>query len=294
MYEFMSLKVKCPMCGESLMDDKHLIDNEESIKLIIKMGEQKGAIHLSSIYGSYNYSCDINLIEDEIAEFSCSHCDAQITSKTECLSCGANMVPFYLTMGGKVAICSRSGCKNHTVEFTNLSDALKRLYQEYGFRGRKYPKPTDEEKAKIDKRKKPVKRDEVNEIIESGTFLQTYCPHCKKSLIEEEMIKLKVINNKEKEGIVMLSPYMNVFTSKSTVFLQESAKAKDLKCPHCNHSLVEGEKDCDWCASPVARIKVSARTKFIDFYICTKKGCRWHGLSDDDLYNIKMEDSLEW
>jgi hypothetical protein len=276
------------------MDNKNLVDNEESIKLNVKMENQKGTIYLSSIYGSYNYSCDIELKEGSIAKFFCPHCTSHITSETECLTCGANMVPFYLTMGGKVTICSRSGCKNHTVEFANLSDALKRLYQEYGFRGREYPQLSEEESEKMKKREKREKRDENKEIIESGTFLQTYCPHCKKSLIEEDLIKLKIINAKGEEGLVMLSPYMNVFTSKSTVFLQEAKQAKDLICPHCDHSLVEKEKHCEWCESPIARINVTARTKFIDFYICTKKGCRWHGLSNDDLYDIKMEDSLEW
>jgi rRNA maturation endonuclease Nob1 len=54
------------------------------------------------------------------------------------------------------------------------------------------------------------------------------------------------------------------------------------------------EKTCELCGSPVARISLSARSKLIDFYICSKKGCRWHGLSEDDINEIKLEDSLEW
>lgn len=290
MYEFLSLSVKCPVCGVSLMDEKHQVDNEPSISLHIEMGGKKGTIKLSSIYGSYNYSCDIDLPMDEVAHFYCPHCEKEIISNTECLACGANMVPFYLDMGGKVAICSRVGCKNHTVEFENLSDALKKLYQKYGFRGRAYPiKPSEEIPGKQEK-----KKDEISEIIQSGTFLQTYCPHCHKSLIEDEMIKLKIINEKNEEGYVMLSPYLNVFTSKSTIFLSEDTIARDLICPHCNTSLKVPGSKCELCQSPIAKINISARTKFIDFLICTKKGCRWHGLSDKDLYDIRIEDSLEW
>jgi ssDNA-binding Zn-finger/Zn-ribbon topoisomerase 1 len=289
MYEFLSLRVKCPICNELLMDEEHLVDNEASIKLNIEMGDKTGTIFLSSIYGSYNYICDIDLPSGGVASFICTHCHAQITSQVECLTCGASMVPFYLEMGGKVAICSRAGCKNHAVEFTDLSDALKRLYQEYGFRGRNYPKPEERPVIKAEK-----KEDEFKEIIESGTLLQTYCPHCLKSLIEDDMIKLDITNENNEEGVVMLSPYLNVFTSKSTVFLKEHETLKDLKCPHCHKSLKMEEKHCDWCGSPIAKINITARTKFIDFYICTKKGCRWHGLSDDDLYDIKIEDSLEW
>jgi ssDNA-binding Zn-finger/Zn-ribbon topoisomerase 1 len=253
------------------------------------MGDMKGTIYLSSIYGSYNYICDVDLPAGHVAEFFCPHCNEQVTSNIECLSCGASMVPFYLEMGGKVAICSRAGCKNHAVEFTDLSDALKRLYQEYGFRGRNYPRAEDQPVVRIEK-----KEDEFKEIIESGTFLQTYCPYCFKSLIEDDMIKLDITNEANEEGIVMLSPYLNIFTSKSTVFLREHETLNDIRCPHCHQSLKLTDKRCDWCRSPVARINISARTKFIDFYMCSKKGCRWHGLSDEDLYDIKIEDSLEW
>ena len=153
MYEFVALSLKCRFCGESLMDNKVLVDNEPSIRLDVKHSGQKGTIHLSSIYGSYNYSCSIDIPKDEIAEFHCPHCSKKVNSAVECLSCGAEMVPFYLDMGGKVSICARSGCKNHHVEFEDLSLALKKLYQEYGFRGRKY---------------RPELKDFINQTQEEG------------------------------------------------------------------------------------------------------------------------------
>ncbi|MEZ5084012.1 MAG: hypothetical protein R2750_11275 [Bacteroidales bacterium] len=164
------------------------------------------------------------------------------------------------------------------------------MYQEYGFRGRKYPKDerTDPHKlVNIDKVK-----DEAEEIIETGTFLQSYCPHCRKSLIVNDMLKLKIINGEE--GFLLLSPYLNSFTSKSTIFLPEDKAVSDIKCFHCNTSLVETNKSCGSCKSPIARINVSASMKLVDFYLCTKKGCRWHGLSEEDLYSINLEESDEW
>jgi ssDNA-binding Zn-finger/Zn-ribbon topoisomerase 1 len=289
MYDFISLILKCPVCGKSLMDNKHLVDNKPSIKLNIEIAKKKGVIWLSSIYGSFNYDADIEMVKDEIAKFICPQCDSQIISDTECLSCGANMVPFYLDMGGKVTICSRSGCKNHLVEFEDLSIAMKKLYQEYGYAGKETKR---EQRPHLDHKHYEEKKDEVTEIIESGTFLHAYCPDCKKSLIEEEMLKLKITNGED--GYLMLSPYLNVFSSKSTIFLPEDKIVKDLKCYHCNKSLIVSDKKCGSCGSPIARIAVSARTKLIDFYICTKKGCRWHGLNDDDYYDIRLEDSLEW
>ncbi|MCF8368334.1 MAG: hypothetical protein K9G76_04770 [Bacteroidales bacterium] len=290
MYEFVALSLKCRFCGETLMDKGTLVDNEPSIKLKVKCGSQQGTINLSSIYGSYNYKSDIEIPKNEIAEFTCPHCSKLVNSEAECLTCGAGMVPFYLDMGGKVSICSRSGCKNHHVEFEDLSLALKKMYQEYGFRGRKYPKDERPDPHKVVEIVK--KKDESEEIIESGTFLQSYCPHCRKSLIENDMLKLKIINGEE--GYLLLSPYLNSFTSKSTIYLPEEKAVSDIKCFHCNTSLVETEKSCGSCKSPIARIHVSASTKLINFYICTKKGCRWHGLSEEDLYSIKLEESDEW
>lgn len=288
MYELMSLRLKCPICGRSLMDQEQLIDNVPGIHLNIECHGQKGDIWLSSIYGSYNYKATIDLPKDKIAKFHCPHCHDQITSKTECMTCGADMVPFYLDMGGKVSICSRSGCKNHFVEFEDLSIALRKFYQEYGYSG-SYQQPVREEKPKDAEQ---LRREEHREIIESGTFLHTYCPYCRKSLIEGDMLKLKIRNGEE--GVLILSPYLNVFSSKSTVFLPEDKVVEDLSCPHCDHSLILHDKTCDKCGSPVAMINVTARTKLIDFFICTKKGCKWHGLSENDLYEIRLENSMEW
>jgi ssDNA-binding Zn-finger/Zn-ribbon topoisomerase 1 len=288
MYEFLSLKLKCPKCGHSLMDKDQKVDNEPSIHLNVSCEGNEGKIWLSSIYGSYNFIADIELPKDVIAQFSCPHCHDEIPSMSECLTCGATMVYFYLDMGGKVSVCSRSGCKNHFVEFDDLSVALKRMYQEYGYAGKQQKRPADETK-----KAEAPKISEAEEIIESGTFLQTYCPYCSKSLIEEDMLKLKIADEDE-EGILMLSPYLNVFSSKSTIYLSEEKAVKDLSCPHCDHSLIEHDVSCDRCGSSVAKIQVSARTKLIDFYLCTKKGCKWHGLSSKDLYDIRLEDSLEW
>lgn len=133
MFDSISLKVKCPICGESLMDKDDLIDNKPGIKLHLAVGNKKGIINLSSIYGSYNYICDIDIPDGELANFFCPHCKDQIVEETKCKLCDASLVPFHLDMGGKVSICSRSGCKNHFVEFEDLSLALKKFYQEYGF-----------------------------------------------------------------------------------------------------------------------------------------------------------------
>lgn len=288
MFNFVSLNVKCPICGASFMDEEHLVDNEPSIKLKIKIRANEGAINLSSIYGSYNYVCSIDTPKGEIAEFSCPICSTKLPYSIECKLCKAPMITLNLDIEGKVCICSRAGCKNHNIEFDDLTLALTRFYQEYG-----YIQDSSEEAREFTELKEP-EIDEHMEILETGTFLHSYCPHCKRSLIDEDMLKLKIVNEKNELGYIMVSPFLNVFSSKSTIFLAEGKPVGDLRCYHCDKSLMMTEKKCSICGSQVARISISARSKLIDFYICSKKGCRWHGLSEDDINEIKLEDSIEW
>ena len=285
-----SLSLKCPICGESVMDKDQLVDNSPGIKLNIKTKGNSGTIWLSSVYESYNYYCNINIAENEIVEFSCPHCNENIKSNAECKTCGAGMAHLHMDMGGRVSFCLRNGCKDHFLEFDKISLALQKIHQEYPYDG-KYGK-FSQGNVKKENIQGKEKTDDTKEIIESGTYLSSYCPHCKKSLIEDGMLKLQV--KTDKTGYVMLSPYLNVFTTKSTIFLKEKTEVADLSCFRCGKSLkVEGKK-CGDCGSPVAKIMVSAQTKLIDFYMCSKKGCRWHGLNDEDLYDIRLEDSLEW
>jgi predicted RNA-binding Zn-ribbon protein involved in translation (DUF1610 family) len=280
LFDFISLNVKCPLCEKSLMDKNQPVDGKPGIVLNIATSQQKGRIILSSIYESYNYRCDIDIPNGEIVKFFCPSCNEMIISNIECEHCKAQMVPLDLDIGGKASICSRSGCKGHFIEFENITESLKKLYSLGDFKG---PLPVG-----------LIETGESKEILETGTFLHPYCPVCDKSLIEKGLIKLTIINDKNDEGQVFLSPYLNVFTSRSTVFLKEDQVVNDIRCSHCNASLMNQRVKCHTCGSPTAKISVSARTKIIDFYICSKKGCRWHGLSEEDLYDIELEDSLEW
>ena len=284
-----SLSLKCPKCGESVMDEEKLVDNSPGVRLKIKTLKDRGFIWLSSVYESYNYVSDIEIIHGETAEFFCPHCDSSIISNQICEECNANKMHLNLEDGGRVYFCSRSGCKDHSLEFNQITSAMGHLYREYVYSGKhKYRKSQPTEKSE---KKQITEKGKIDEIIQTGTFLQSYCPHCKKSLIDNNMLRLKVINGGT--GELMLSPYLNVFTSKSTIFLKENTGVKDLKCFHCDESLMV-EKKCEECGSPVAMISVSTCLKQIEFYICSKKGCTWHGLSDDDYYEIKLENSLEW
>lgn len=281
MYDFIQLNVNCPNCKKSLMDNEKHVDGTPGIRLNIKCAGSSGTIHLSSIYESYNYTTDIDTPKNELIKLFCPHCSDEITSDDECQRCSAPMIPLALDFGGIVSICSRVGCKNHFLEFDDVSLALSELYI----------------KGKIKKVRVPEeikKTEDHKEILETGSFLHSYCPHCHKTLIENNIIKLSVKNENGEKGYIFLSPYLNVFTSKSTVFLPEGEAIKDISCFNCDTSLLVNEQKCNECGGNIAKFELVARTKLINFHICSTKGCKWHGLSDEDRHNIELEDSLEW
>lgn len=287
MHELIALRVSCPICEKSLMNPNTLVDNIPGVKLNISFDESKGIIHLSSIYGSYNYTTNLKIPLGKEVDFSCPHCNKVISSELKCELCFAHMVPLKIEDGGIVRICSRAGCKKHSVEFEDLAHALEHFYQSYDI-GEQVLELAD---IKFDKTiSKPTAE---KEIIHSGAFLRTYCPHCDESLLEKNSIVLLVVARDE-EGLLQLSPYLNVFTNESTIYINEGEEVSDIKCPYCNNSLIIRGQKCPKCNSQIVGISIAAISKLIDFYFCAKKGCHWHGLSEEDISNIILEESDEW
>jgi len=79
---------------QSLMDEEYKVDGEPSIKLIIEIGGKSGTLRLSSIYGSFNYLADTELIANEVTKFYCPHCRENLATSDACNTCGAPMVSF--------------------------------------------------------------------------------------------------------------------------------------------------------------------------------------------------------
>jgi hypothetical protein len=131
-------------------------------------------------------------------------------------------------------------------------------------------------------------------IIRSGSFLKAYCPECEKGLNDNNHIVMTIVNLDGEEGMLKLSPYLNTFTNESTVRLPDSMSVRDLKCSHCDASFIIDSERCPQCESKLARIKIQAMHNRIDFFICSKRGCKWHGLDDQDIKDIVLEDSEEW
>ncbi|GAB4375288.1 MAG: hypothetical protein Kow0042_20600 [Calditrichia bacterium] len=130
MTQHIYLAVKCPNCNESLMTDKVMIDDHPAIELEAKMGDRLGKIYLSPEYGSYNKKFEtVENIVGSIAVFSCLHCHQPLPVIQLC-DCKAPLVGMQLQVGGMIKICSRNGCKRHSLEFEDINDAMNLLLQQ--------------------------------------------------------------------------------------------------------------------------------------------------------------------
>lgn len=282
------LKMKCPHCYASLMDNNKFLDNKPSLRLKIRYKGKEGFIWLSGIYGSHEHKEDFEILEGETADFFCPSCSESLVGDTKCEECNADMVSLRLEEGGRIRFCSRSGCINHSLEFKRPEIALKLLYDTYTY-------DNHNPEVLIEKIKNSIARDEKErrEIIKNGTFLYTYCPHCQKSLIKDNEIEMNIINKEGEKGSLHLSPYLNIFKHRTTIRLKIGEDIRDISCPYCKHTLIV-EKNCPECGSDIARILVTSAVKLVEFYFCTKPGCRWHGISVEDEEVIMLEESREW
>ncbi len=287
------LKLKCPECGESLMDKNKLIDGKESCHFKIKFNNKEGNIWMSSFYGSYNIESDIDIPDETVVEFLCPECNT-VLYDGECQVCGSPMVKINLEEGGTVRFCSKKNCKNHLIDFARPEIALKMLYRAYNYDNKVNINDENFKKLEqaIKKQQKAAK--ENKEIIKNGTFLYTYCPHCKHSLNKDNEVELIIVNKNGERGLLHLSPYLNVFNHKSTIRLPEGEAVEDLLCPHCEQSIVEENEEHKECSEKIAKILVTTSTKLVDFYFCVKPGCKWHGIKKEDEQKIILEDSYEW
>ncbi|MBU1720091.1 MAG: class I tRNA ligase family protein [Bacteroidetes bacterium] len=133
MFDLVSLHVNCPSCKKSLMDDDVLVDNTSGIRIHVRTSTENGTIWLSSMYGSYNYICDIALPNNDQAEFYCPHCHVELSSGRVCNICKSPLVSLKVDDGSRVSLCCRNGCKKHFIEFDDHRSALRRIVHEHEF-----------------------------------------------------------------------------------------------------------------------------------------------------------------
>ncbi len=289
MLSLIPLNVKCTHCGNSLMDAEHRLDNEPSIALRMRLDEKEGWVHISSVYGSFLVTSEYPIPHNAVVEFLCPACHTLMESTVTCEVCLAPMISLLLEEGSRLFICSRRGCRKHFLEFEDAEVALSRFYGQYCMDANL---PQDHRGELTEVREEYEPQPQVT--MATGTYLYAYCPHCNHSLIDRNTIGFILVNQDGGEGRLALSPYLNVFTHCSTIEIPEGEQVKDLLCPSCRHSLLAPDQICGRCEARTVRITVSAMRKLISFYVCLRKGCTWHGISDEDTQAIQLEDSTEW
>jgi len=115
------VEVRCPRCNHSWMDPDYLVDDYPSIRVTVSFERKHGWLRLSSLYGSYTTVWEHEPPIDTIVNIFCSHCHSEIISASNCVNCGAPMVPMVVDGGGMVQICSRYGCKSHRLDLDGVN-----------------------------------------------------------------------------------------------------------------------------------------------------------------------------
>lgn len=121
----LKLQLSCPNCKQSLMTPERQIDGLDAVQITAKVLDSTGDIFLSQVYGSYNKEfADVKDVEGSVIEGLCPHCNALFPIHQMC-ECGAPLFSLSLQGGGLINICSRNGCKRHSLEFENADDAFE-------------------------------------------------------------------------------------------------------------------------------------------------------------------------
>ena len=109
------------------------------------------------------------------------------------------------------------------------------------------------------------------------------CPHCKKSLMNEnvqlndfESIKV-TIKYHDSEGDIYLSAVYGCYDIISRIDVPEEELVLFF-CPECKSSLML-EKTCDECDAPLASIELKTGGRV---QICSRRGCRYHAIDYSD------------
>ncbi|MBU0717456.1 MAG: NAD(P)H-dependent oxidoreductase subunit E [Planctomycetes bacterium] len=110
------LTVSCSRCNHSLMDPSHPIDGSPSIRVTVSFERKHGWLRLSSLYGSFAVESEYPIRTDDVVDFFCPHCHAELKGASTCPLCNAPMVSMIVRAGGIVQICSRRGCKGHMLD----------------------------------------------------------------------------------------------------------------------------------------------------------------------------------
>jgi predicted RNA-binding Zn-ribbon protein involved in translation (DUF1610 family) len=258
----------CPHCSQSL------IENDKIVLEVRRPSGEKGKIRLSPYLKVYESSSTIYIPDgEEVEDLFCPHCHQSLKDTSrQCDECGSAVGrfiirPFYKDID--FFICLKRNCHWHGIGTEAKAE------MELEISGFKDPK------------------DQL-ELIKNGTKLQFFCPNCGAKLVQGEDLNVVIEDNEGRATPLKLIPYLNVYTSECALTIPDGEDVVDMLCPECGESFWQSEKYCGLCGSKAAKLDVKVSSLDADFYICMRKQCNWHGLSEKDCRKIMLDDSLEW
>lgn len=262
------LKCFCPHCRASL------IEGDDIVMTVVRGAGERGILALSAYLNVFESTSTIVVPEgEEVADLLCPHCAKSLKEEEKrCDACGSHIAGLLVRVGSEAFnfdICLRKKCFWHGIG----GETRDRLILEVaGFR-----RPEDH-----------------MEMIRTGTRLQCYCPRCGGDMVRDDDLVVDILDPSGRLGSLRLSPYLNVFKNECSLFLPPGEVVDDMICPKCKASLWMDHKHCEVCGSKAARLHVKASVLDLDFYICMRDQCHWHGLSDNDRQRIILDESMEW
>ena len=131
--------------------------------------------------------------------------------------------------------------------------------------------------------------------INTNTYLSCWCPECGASLNQDGKAVFRIVNMQGDEGISRVSPYLNVLDRESTIHVDNDEELADVRCPHCDVSLIAKDQLCKKDHSKMVRFQVSVSDSIrLMVTLCVRRSCRWYSMSDEDNERLILRDSHEW
>jgi NADH-quinone oxidoreductase subunit E len=104
------IEVNCSRCNHSLMDPTRPVGGLPSIRVTVGFQARRGALALSSLYGSDQAVVEAEIPTEAVVAFFCPHCCGELAGTSRCVECGAPVAPMIVQGGGVLQVCMRRGC----------------------------------------------------------------------------------------------------------------------------------------------------------------------------------------
>jgi hypothetical protein len=131
--------VYCPN-GHTLTVNTVKIHGESTIKIGIRIADQKGNFFIDSFWGSHNKLYDfIPTLKNSalVVEAVCPVCGASLMVEDQCGSCGTKAHIQMVLPGGKnrILVCGQLGCPGHRLDIQSAPDPVIKKVSDINFFG---------------------------------------------------------------------------------------------------------------------------------------------------------------